>query len=268
METPKNDAEYFAMDRMSNSMLKHFRRSPRHYLWEKANKSEPTPAMIIGSAFHCFVLENSEFNDRFAVMPKVDRRTTAGKETFAFFMAENQGKTIIEQPDFDMIRRMNDALFRDDFARELLEAGGETEKPFLWEEQVTKVPMKGKMDRVNGSFTLDLKSCVSAHPETAARSAFDNYLTQPAVYREARKMNGMNKGDFYFLFVEKEQPHGVSVMKCGKDFLEQGALTYVSAMEDFRFWQEMGSPDVGYEWRKPLGYSMLNLPKWFRPDNE
>lgn len=262
---PANDAEYFALDRLSNSALKHFRKSPRHYLWEKSHKTEPTPAMIIGSAFHCYALEQDDFNNRYAVMPKVDRRTTIGKESFALFMNENEGKTIIEAPDFDMIRRMSDALYRDEFAAELLAEHGETEKAFLWEETVTGIPMKGKMDRVCGSFTLDLKSCVSAHPETAARTAFDNYLTQPAVYREARQKNGMKKGDFYFIFVEKEQPHGVSVMKCGRDFLDYASVQYVATMEDFRFWQEMGCPDVGYEWRT-IGYHQLNLPKWVRPN--
>lgn len=266
MEIPKNDAEYFALDRMSNSALKHFKRSPRHYLFQKNNKIEPTEAMIIGSAFHCFVLENSEFDNRFAVMPKVDRRTTSGKESYAYFLSQNEGKTIIDQPNMEMIKRMNQALLNHEFASELLELGGETEKPFLWNEQVTGTPMKGKMDRVHPSFTLDLKSCVNAHPETFARTAFDNYLTQPAVYREARKMNGMSKGDFYFIAVEKEAPYGVSVLKCGRDFLEQGAISYISIIEDYRFWCEMGMPDVGYEWRNPMGYHALNLPKWFRPD--
>ena len=40
----------------------------------------PSPAMALGSALHCLVLDEQSFNRDYIVAPKVDRRTKAGKQ--------------------------------------------------------------------------------------------------------------------------------------------------------------------------------------------
>lgn len=261
---PQNDKEYFELDRMSNSALKQFRQSPRHYLWDKTHKSAPTPAMVFGSAFHCFILENARFNLEYAVKEKVDGRTKAGKEYNELFDSENYMKNIITSENYSQIQRMRDALFNDKLAEELISNLDEVEQPFLWNDELTGVAMKGKMDGTQKDYTIDLKTCLNAHPDTFGRTAFNEYLTQPAIYCDARGANKMNKGDFYFIAIEKDAPYGVSVLKCGNDFIQHGRAVYRSALEDYNFWLEMGSPDVGYEWRAPLGWHPLNVPSWVK----
>lgn len=262
MEMPKNDKEYFALERMSNSSLKYFKKSPAHYLYNKRNKQEPTPAMIFGSAFHCFILEPTRFKSDYAVKDKVDGRTTAGKEYNLNFEAENHGKSIIDQYDYTTLCRMQEALNKNDFAMELLSEEGENEKPFLWTDELTGVEMKGKMDKVCKSFTLDLKTTINAQPDSFATTCFNDYLTQPAVYMDAREQSGMNKGDFYFIAIEKEPPFGISIHKVGNDFREAGRTSYQTILEDYAYWLEMGSPEVDYSWHAPKGFFTLNLPYW------
>jgi hypothetical protein len=258
---PENDAEYFRLDRMSNSALKHFKRSPRHYLWSKMHK-ETTPAMVFGSAFHCFVLEPERFKEDYAVKDKVDGRTKAGKEYNDWFEIENGDKEILDSESFVKIQRMNDVLMKNKFAVELLSEPGEVEKPFLWTDELTGIEMKGKMDKVCNSFTLDLKTTINATPESFASTCFNDYLTQPAVYRDARKHEGMKKGDFYFIAIEKEPPYGISIHKCGMDFFERGWDAYQTILADYAYWIEMGQPDADYVWQSPKGYFTLNLPFW------
>jgi len=263
METlPQNDKEYFALDRMSNSALKHFKRSPRHYLWNKQHKQQPTPAMIFGSAFHCFILEQERFKKDYAVMQNADGRTREGKAYKEQFYLEHGGKEIITMEDYFTLQKMQEKLSKNVFAMELLNEQGEVEKPFLWQDEISGVQMKAKMDKVCPDFTLDLKTTINAQPDSFANTCFNEYLTQPSVYVDARHQNGMKQGVFYFIAIEKEQPYGISIHKVARDFIEAGRMSYTTILQDYAYWLEMGSPDVDYSWHAPKGYFTLNLPSW------
>lgn len=276
-DNPQSD--YFKIERMSNSMLKHFRRSPRHYLFAKNNK-ETTPAMIFGSAFHTYVLENEKFESNYINLPddapskrclahrhakKPSAQTTADILWWDEFNEKHGAKIQLSIADSEKIKRMSYALYADPFANELMQGLGEVEKELLWVDDVTGIEMKGKLDGVSDSYTLDLKTCVNAEPHIFALNAFNmQYHTQSALYLDARAENKMAKGDFYFIALEKEGPYGVSVNKCGRDFISNGRMLYGEILSDFNYWKELGSPDVCYEWRAPLGYHTLNLPKWVK----
>ena len=84
---------------LSYSSIKQFAKSPNHFLQYINREQETTPAMIKGSAFHVLTLEPDKFLDQYAIAPKVDRRTKAGKETWANFSSENEGKQILTSQD-------------------------------------------------------------------------------------------------------------------------------------------------------------------------
>lgn len=281
--SPIMNDDYYKVPRMSNSAMTHFKRSPRHYLYYKSFKVEPTPAMVFGQAFHCFVLEPDKFYLRFCCVPKgAPKRPSAAQwnakkpspdsvsamEWWTKFNKEHGDKVEIDSDELETIKRMNDALYANEFVKELMEAVSETEKPLLWKDDITGIEMKGKLDCFSKDFTLDIKTCINATPEYFSAIAFDSgYHRQGALYMDGRALNEEkkhNKGDFYFIAIEKEPPYGISPMKCAKDFIEHGRMVYGSVLEDYRYWIEMGSPDVDYEWRSPFGYHDLNLPRWVR----
>lgn len=266
------EQDYYQIDRMSNSALSNFKRSPRHYLYHKAIKVEPTPAMVFGSAFHCWVLENEKFWEQFFLLDNSKRtepdKAMNSKLNIAWkaqVMAANSHKSMIEPEDLEKIKRMHDALMKHEPAAELINQIGEVEVPLFWKDDVTGIEMKGKMDGAHDEFTIDLKTCLNAQPESFSIDAYNNaYHRQAALYMDGRSANKRNKGEFYFIAIEKEQPYGVSVMKCAQDFIRHGRQVYGGLLEDVRYWREMGSPDVGYEWRSPFGYHDLNLPAWIK----
>ncbi len=274
------DQEYYSLDRMSNSALSNFKKSPRHYLYFKEHSKEATPAMIFGNAFHTFILENDKFEERYCCVPPdaPDRPTNAminAKKPsessiirvnwWAEFNQKNGGKICLTTDDTEKLKRMADALWKHEPAMDLINEIGEVEKPLLWKDDVSGIEMKGKLDGVHSDFTIDLKTCMNAQPDSFSIDAFNNaYHRQAALYMDGRAENKMNKGDFYFIAIEKEQPHGVSVLKCAKDFIQHGRMVYGGLLEDVRYWVEMGRPDVGYEWRSPFGYHDLNLPAWVK----
>ena len=53
--------EYHRCDGVSNSMLSDMARSPAHFQAARRRQREETPAMAIGTAIHCAVLEPERF---------------------------------------------------------------------------------------------------------------------------------------------------------------------------------------------------------------
>lgn len=281
IQPEQNAQDYYEIDRMSNSALSNFKRSPRHYLWFQENKPEPTPAMVFGNAFHTYILENDKFKERYCAVPddapkrptlaqwnakKPSPETIVACDWWRGFNAENDGKITLSKDEHETLLRMSDAFNKHEPAMELLNEIGSTEVPLFWDDDVTGIPMKGKMDAYHPEFTLDLKTCMNAFPETFSIDAFNNGLhRQAALYSDGRERTGKKKGDFYFIACEKEPPYGISVMKCTREFIRHGRMVYGSLLEDVRYWIEMGKPNVGYEWKSPInGIHDLNLPSWIK----
>ena len=90
-----DDKDYFAIKLVSFSSV--IKRILNEETYEVAMNEpvEETEAMILGSAIHCAILEPDCFNDRYAVLPKIDLRTTIGKATKLKFEEDNQNKVIL-----------------------------------------------------------------------------------------------------------------------------------------------------------------------------
>lgn len=272
------DQDYYKIKRMSNSSMKYFRQSPRHYIHYLRTPFEDTPATILGRAFHCLVLEPDSFEDQFFFLDESKRfdletgmTSKANQRWKEFQIMKNVEKTLITDQIFDTIQRMRDAVFASPPARELLDEITEVEKALFWKDPETGIMMKAKLDGISPAITIDLKSCVNAKPQIFAHHAWDmDYHNQAALYSDARPIAKdqagrpvkLSKGDFYFIACEKEAPFGVSVNKATRSFLSAGRNQYSQTLQDFLYWREMGAPDVCYEWRTPFGYHALNAPRW------
>lgn len=281
IDLPGKEEDYYKIDRMSNSMMKHFARSPLHYLYAKRVPVEPTAAMIFGNLFHTYILEESSFEERYITIPdgapkkptkaqiyakKPSPETIEAVEFWERFNKKNEGKEIIDQSDLILVQNMKEVLYKNEAAKDLMLGITETEKGLFWEDDVTGVEMKGKMDGNNDDYTIDLKTCENAHPDVFARHAYDlGYDRQGALYLDGRGRNKMKKGDFYFIAIEKSAPFGISINKASKDFIEQGRFRYGRILEDFAHWRMKGMPEVDYAWTaNPFGYHELHLPPWVK----
>jgi hypothetical protein len=80
-------------------------RSPAHYKAWLENPPEPTPAMALGRAFHCALLEPERFAATHVVAEKFDRRTKEGKAKAEAWEAENQGKIPLTPEQAEAVRR-------------------------------------------------------------------------------------------------------------------------------------------------------------------
>jgi len=290
-------AEYYSIDRMSKSAMMHFHQSPRHYLYQKKFPKEPTAAMIFGNCYHTYVLEHRMFDQRYFVLnpeerPEQSKGMTSNQnkewKQFTLFDKRQKGIQVIDPEDLLKCEQMFNELKRHEFAMELINNLTDIEYPLFWEDYLTGVKMKGKLDGKGtgfesnvitkglegethqiGHYKIDLKTCNDAKPEKFLFDAFKlKYHWQVGIYQDGSKAMGEPVGSFYFIAQEKEPPYAVSVLKATKPFIEQGRLEYQKCLENYQFWEQMGKPDVGYTWFEQSPgheqFSDLVLPPWFR----
>ncbi len=234
-------------DYISFSALKAFDKSPNHYLQYVAGDAPKTDAMTFGSAFHCFVLEPDEFDSRYIVLPKMDRRTKEGKAAFESFSAS--GRELISEGDFQAMLRMRDSIMSNSAAVELLE-GCAYEQPFQIPFEGTQV--KGIVDAWRkGAFILDLKTCADASPDAFARAAhLSMYHEQAALYQMACR-----ESRFYWVAIENVAPYNCAVYIQSERAYEMAYKRAKAIVRRFVEWD--GKPAAYFN-----GCGTLDLPRW------
>lgn len=236
------------MDILSYTSLKAFAKSPNHYLHYKTKKFQPTPAMVIGSIADCLILTPEEFDNRYSVAPKVDRRTKAGKEVWEQFTQVANGEHI-SQDQFDEAQEIANSVLSNKMAMEILEGRKQVEL----EGSIHGVKFRGYADAVGVGRVVDLKTSQDASPDAFKRQAWNlMYHLQAAIY-----MKLTNAQEFYWVVVENSAPYNVSVYAASKDLILQGEELLQDLCERFKWWD--GSPQ-GYS----ENIELLTLPNWVK----
>jgi hypothetical protein len=159
----------------------------------------------MGHAVHCLALEPNEFSNRFAIAPKCDRRTNAGKAQWAQFLVDCEGKELLEDQEYedalDCVRALNN---HPQFAT-IMAQPRRVEVPFEFE--LFGHRFKAKPDAIIDSMRLilDIKTTDDASPHKWQWSAVDyGYHRQAWIYQRAL---GQATGEWYrFIFAVVEKP--------------------------------------------------------------
>ena len=255
-----SNADYHAHPAISKSHLDQLARSPAHY-WARyldPNRvpPEPTAAMLLGSALHTAVLEPHLWDVQYAVAPEgIDRRYKVGKEAWAAFEAEAQGKAVLTAEDGARIRRMADAVHQHPASSFLLDLPGVCEASYFWTDEETGLECKCRPDwhSADRRLVVDVKTTEDASPDGFARSVAKwRYHVQAAWYQRP-----LGAEQFLFVCVEKEPPYLVAVYAVTEAMFAAGARV---ADRDLARLAECRAAD-----RWP-GYAdtiqPIDLPKW------
>lgn len=151
-------AEYKALKGINASFLKACSFSAWHG-WKYLNEPQFTSdAMEFGSAAHSALLEPETFQSMYAVSPKFDKRTKAGKEGAAEFESANFGKTVIDQDDAFKIGQIVANCKAIPAVAAALSAF-EKEKTYTWDHPVG-FKMKARLDLVDhkNGVIIDVKT--------------------------------------------------------------------------------------------------------------
>ncbi len=263
------DKEYSEAEGIRRSDLWKISESPEKFKYLMEHPEEPTPALIFGQAFHKLALEPETFEEEFAVMPNVDRRTTVGKAEYAEILETAEGKTVISADDYEICKAMCEALYRAPYAKRLL--SGEREKAFFWDDDLTGERCKCKTDSISDLkdkvIVTDLKSANEADTESFMRAAVKyGYDFQSAMYSEGVKANTGKEVIFVFIVVEKTAPYAVNILQADELFLKRGYDVFRELIGIYHECKQSG------EWYGYLGkYNTINnlgLPAWLAKEIE
>ena len=257
-----SNKEYRAREGISSTELKKIMKSPMHYRYWKDNPEETdTPSLLFGRAAHKYILETYDFYTEFTVAPNVDRRTKEGKETWAKFVEESNGKDIITREQFEQIDEMRNAMLATPFVSKLI--NGEHEVSFFWVDEDTGLPCKCRPDSMNDKLhiVVDYKTCEDAETETFMKNAIRlGYDVQASYYLDGVKANTGEDYIFVFIAQEKKPPYAVNILQASDVFIKSGRETYKALLETYKECSENNN------WYGYMGseneINSLGVPKW------
>lgn len=215
------DPEYRAYKALSQSALKEFAKSPRHYAHSLAEQREPTPALLFGQAFHAMmaVVDDAEAKP-YAAMPKVDGRTKEGKAIKEQFMADNAGAIIVSDDDAARLAGMKQAALAHGEVRSLLDECNSKELSLF--AQMEGVLCKGRFDMLSGSTIVDWKTIDDASQKSVSYSIREyRYDLQDSFYTALARACDVEVRRFVFVFIEKKPPHGIALYSISARSLEK-----------------------------------------------
>lgn len=264
--------EFIKTRPLSYSSLKQFRKSPQHYVKYITEPRVVTDAMIEGSLLDCVITEPEEFKQRYFIFPKVDGRTKEGKEIKAKALEEAKGRILITDEMYKSAMFAKQALFDDNEARQIMEAGTKMQKKLFWTDNKTGLPVNGRTDmeaKLWGElFCVDLKKTADADPNTWVRKDFINQdlILQAGTYREGYKRIRFQFPHFIFLCVEMTAPYGVSVNYMSGNSLKIAEEEFHGTMAAFRKCLDEGRFNESYRFRKgeTMPYFTIEVPAYYK----
>ena len=183
--------------------------------------------MNFGRAFHLAMLEPEVFSSKVAIYPGKTRRGKAWNEFYENNL-RNEMSDIITEVEFECIKGMESALISNEDIGELLI--GNTEVPMVWEDSLSSVRCKGKVDILHKDVIIDLKTTQDASFEAFRRSAYRyGYNRQAAFY-----LDGFGAKEFIFVVIEKKAPYNIGVYHCSDGFIDSGREEYSRLLMDYR----------------------------------
>lgn len=250
---------YHAAAGVSNSMLKHFARSPRHYQHALTEPKEPpTPAMEMGTLFHLCVLEHEKFPLAFHVRPDGMNFTT--KEGRAWKEAHAGLPIITREQRSNMLGAFSSILFNP--IGELLLGLKAVNEVSLWVNHVeTGLLLKSRFDSLaedgdGRPVILDLKTTDDARRfKWQARDL--RYTVQSTFYRDNLRRAGIEDARFVFIVIELEPPFGLRFCELDEDSTRDARENYEAELRQLAQCEQTGKWP-GYQ---PDGIELVTIIK-------
>ena len=207
---------------VSRSDLSKLLKSPEHLDHYKATVFKDTPAFVIGTALHCYVLEPKKFNKNYVCMPE---GMTRKQKAYGILLNElEEHQKLLSFNDMEKVIAMGEKFKAHPVCAEFLK-GAKFEVTYYWLDPKTKTLLKARLDIVHPTLgVMDLKSTSG----DARRTEFSraclkyNYDLQAAHYWYGAAVAQKKDYPFYFGVIESSEPHGVVVHKADLGFIECG----------------------------------------------
>lgn len=219
---------YHLVDRASSTMLKAALQSGAHAQHQKQWPKTATDAMAFGTLVH-MMLEMPDWRSEVGVMPKMDLRTKAGKETKAAWLKDNEEIVAITSDQLDALVRIEDSCKSSDVISGFMENGQHEVSGFWTSEMGLKCKFRADLITSDAAI-VDWKTC-----RDASRFIYDcksyKYDIQAAHYLNGLSaVTDQNCQDFFFVAIENVPPYGVMTYHLDYECLERAQKKLSDAM--------------------------------------
>lgn len=232
--------------------------------------SVDTPALFFGRAFDTRILQPDLFKQIYAALPKLDKRTKAGKESLAQWEQQNEGKIALPaEGDGSMaqIQAMAHSVYQHDIVHMIRQAGGE-QSSLAWHDEHTEVPMRCRTDKItlfrNTHAVIDIKTALAIDDQTiTSQISRYGYHRQGAIYTDGYLALTRSLPDFLLVFVCKKPPYEVRVERLGPPWISLGRKQYRSVLHHWK--KSVKSDNYAGAYSK---IHELIAPKWVETELE
>ena len=251
-------AQYRAIDAVYGSFLSAWRENAGKALYDRANPSEPTEALIFGNLVHLAVLEPDRFKAEYVRTRKFNLTKNVDKAEKAELITKWGAEKLIDGDRHDRILEIVKAINLHERAAALIAQSKDRELTFLWQDGGTGLWCKGKTDMLGGVILGDLKTTEDASRDNFQASIFKyGYHRQGAMYLRGARACGLKVQHYSILAVEKSPPYGVNVFSLCDEAIQQGDRELDDLLKQYKLHLETGEIP---------GYSQrvidADLPDW------
>ena len=251
---------YHNSDGISRSRLMNFQKSPKHYISPKEFKA--SSAMALGSLVHNILLEPALFDEEFALVPEINKRTKLGRQQFEAFKMEHAGKDLVTEEQLEIANSMVRSILQNKDAKALLGHDALVENSIFWTDQESQLQLKSRPDlwvRDRG-LIIDLKTTADASTWSFSNSAWKyGYFAQAAFASEALKSLGEKMTRFVIIAIENTEPYVPAVY-----VMDEAAINKAVDKLKFMLMQLKECIDTGYY--PDFGTNLLCAPKYSEYD--
>ncbi|MCJ7447950.1 MAG: PD-(D/E)XK nuclease-like domain-containing protein [Bacteroidales bacterium] len=273
METVINE-EFLKKRPISQTKLKKFRKSPRHYILSLDKKGKDTDAKIIGSATDCLLIDNEdEFNKLFLPYTNFEKRTKEAKEEWSNLInrANIEKKKLITNDQIKLAQECVDAIKNYPDAQKYLKFRKRHPK-MIWIDQETKLPCIAIPDwdclLDNQLCVVSLKTADDSDPIEFTKDAWNyEYFVQIGAELAGYKHLEFQFPMYVYIVVETSELHNVSINFVENKYLEFSKEEYHGTLRAFKYCLDNNLWHMGYEFRlmDTAGYFALRKPGYGKP---
>lgn len=240
-EKDELDIEVYHGDKesVSRTKLMLYDQCPRKfqamYLTGEMTK-EVTKPMILGSAFHTYILEPDLFKLRYGILPEgADRRTKYTRELVDNFTSN--GQAILDHDTYQTILKMEASLKSHPEAAALVYEGSPVyERSYIYPDEDSGIIVKARPDIIRHNCFVDLKTCRSADEFNFSQSVVKNgNHLQGAMFQDARyKIDGDAECLTFPVIniaIETSEPYCIGIYFIAQAAIDVGRVRYKAVLK-------------------------------------
>lgn len=252
-----SNEEYHSSVGISRSAICEFLKTPYHFFDKYTNDRtrlpyiQPDPeeepennekALLIGNALHTYVLERSDFWNRFTIHIEIDKRNNDGKELAKQIEIQTKGMLKLTEKVFLLVKNIAKAISCHEDASRLIK-NSVYEKSVYWIDEDTGLLCKARPDIWHSKYIADIKTTACAAEIPFSNSIYSyGYHLQGAMIFDALKYAAHEEHDaFVFIAAEKKRPFAVATYELHADAVAKGIFEYKEALKGIKRCMENNS---------------------------